>query len=434
VKDGLKMKKINEAFNEKWKKNILLFLAGQTLTLFGSSLVQYAIIWYITLTTQSGIMMTISVICGFLPTFILSPIAGVWADRYSRKMLIIWSDALVAISTLILAVLFLAGFDDLWLLFVVSAVRAVGTGIQTPAVGAILPQIVPEDQLIKVNGINSTIQALLMIVSPAASGALLSVAPIETIFFVDVATAAISIFLLYFFLDVQVHAKALEQQTTSYFSDMKEGAAYIQNHSFVKSLFMFYAIFFVLISPAAFLTPLLVVRSFGEEVWRLTANEIAFALGMVAGGGLIAYWSGFKNKTYTMALATLVIGVSTLALGAIPNFVLYLIFMGLIGLAVPVFNAPSTVLLQEKVEENFLGRVFGVLVMISTSMMPLGMVIFGPLADIIEIEWLLVGTGFFMLIQGLLLMQNKILVEAGKPLVQDSAMGLENEKAGKEAQ
>ncbi|WKA55213.1 MFS transporter [Planococcus shixiaomingii] len=407
--------KLLKALDEKWKKNIALFLAGQTFTLFGSSLVQYAILWYITLTTESGLMMTLSVICGFLPTFVLSPFAGVWADRYNRKMLIILSDALVAIPTLILALLFLAGYDAIWLLFVVSAIRAVGTGIQTPAVGAILPQIVPAEQLMRVNGINSGIQAFIMLVSPAASGALLTMASIETIFFIDVITAAISIFTLFFFLDVPTHAKALGQQTASYFSDMKAGYVYIQNHAFVKALFIFYAIFFVLISPAAFLTPLLVVRSFGNEVWRLTANEIAFALGMMAGGALIAYWSGFKNKIHTMALATLIIGISTLALGAIPNFILYLIFMGVIGVAVPVFNAPSTVLLQEKVEEDFLGRVFGVLVMISTSMMPLGMLIFGPLADIIKIEWLLVGTGFFMLVQGLLLVQNKILVEAGKP-------------------
>lgn len=72
-----------------WKKNISLFLGSQAISLFGSSLVQLAIMWYITLTTQSGVMMTISIICGFLPTFILSPIAGVWADRYNRKTLIL---------------------------------------------------------------------------------------------------------------------------------------------------------------------------------------------------------------------------------------------------------------------------------------------------------------------------------------------------------
>lgn len=176
------MESLNEKVKEKWKKNIILFLGSQTISLFGSSLVQYAIMWYITLNTQSGVMMTISTVCGFVPTFILSPIAGVWADRYNRKMLIILSDSLIAFSTLILAILFLIGYDELWLLFVMSAVRAIGTGIQTPAVGAILPQLVPEDKLTKVNGTNGSIQALVMLVSPMVSGALLTMASIETLF------------------------------------------------------------------------------------------------------------------------------------------------------------------------------------------------------------------------------------------------------------
>lgn len=93
-----------------------LFLSSQTISLFGSMLVQYAITWYITLKTQSGAMMTISIICGFLPTFFFS-FAGVWADRYNRKLLIALSDSLIALSTLILAILFFMGFDSIWLLF-----------------------------------------------------------------------------------------------------------------------------------------------------------------------------------------------------------------------------------------------------------------------------------------------------------------------------
>ena len=100
--------------------------------------------WHITLTTESGLMMTLYIICGFIPTFILSPVAGVWADRYNRKMLIILADGLIAMATLILAILFLMGFDAIWLFFVMAAIRAFGTGIQMPAVGAILPQIVPQ--------------------------------------------------------------------------------------------------------------------------------------------------------------------------------------------------------------------------------------------------------------------------------------------------
>ena len=403
-----------------WKRNISVFLTSQTISLFGSSIVQYAIMWYITLTTQSGIMMTIAILCGFVPTFLLSPFAGVWADRYNRKMLIILSDSAIALATLILAILFLSGYESLWMLFIMYVIRSFGTGIQTPTVGAILPQIVPEEHLTKVNGINGSIQALVMLLSPMVSAALLTITTLETLFFIDVVTAAIAVATLLFFLQIPPHEKALQQQI-SYFADFKQGLVYIKNNEFLKILFIYFAIFFVMAAPVSFLTPLQVTRTFGEDVWRLSAIEIAFSIGMMAGGAVIAVWGGFKNRTYTMALSSIIFGVCTFLLGIVPNFWFYCSIMALAGVAMPLFNTPSTVLLQEKVEGDYLGRIFGVLTMISTSMMPLGMLIFGPFSDFIKIEWLLLGTGVAMFVLSFVLVGNKVLVEAGKPKNMESS-------------
>ena len=119
-----------------WKKSITRFLTAQTISLFGSSLVQYAIVWYITLTTSSGKMLTISTLCGFLPQILISLFAGVWIDRYDRKLMIMLSDSVIAVSTLLLAIAFLSGHKSVWLLFAALVVRSAGTGIQTPAVNA----------------------------------------------------------------------------------------------------------------------------------------------------------------------------------------------------------------------------------------------------------------------------------------------------------
>jgi len=401
---------------ENWLQNVILYLSSQTISLFGSSLVQYAMMWYITLTTESGLMMTFYIICGFLPTFILSPIAGVWADRYNRKMLIIFADALIAVATFILAVVFLMGYEAIWLFFVMAAIRAFGSGIQMPAVGAILPQMVPTDKLTKVNGVNGTVQAIIMFISPMVSAALLEFSSIEIIFFIDVITAAIAIITLLFFLKIGVHEKASENQTTGYFEDFKQGIRYVNQHAFLKRFFLFFAVFFVLMAPAAFLTPLQVARSFGDDVWRLTAIEIAFSVGMMVGGGVIASWGGFPNRVRTMAASSVLMGVCTLALGIVPNFWIYIGFMALFGVAMPIFNTPATVLLQEKVEENYLGRVFGIMGMISTSMMPLGMLVFGPIADFIPIEWILIGTGIFIIVIAFILVRNQVLLKVGRPV------------------
>ena len=245
----------------KWKRNAVIFLGSQTLSLFGSSLVQYAILWYITLQSQSGIMMTIYIICGFIPTFILSPFGGVWADRYNRKFLIIVADGIIAAVTLFLAILFLSGYEAMWPLFLVSAIRALGAGIQGPAIGAILPQFIPKDKLTKVNGANGSIQAVVTLISPMVSGALYSITTIEMIFFIDVITAILAISVLILFLRIPAHEKAKEIQKISYFADMKLGLTYIKNHAFLKQLFAFLAIFFILLAPVSFLTPLQVAKA-----------------------------------------------------------------------------------------------------------------------------------------------------------------------------
>ncbi|HHU78167.1 MAG TPA: MFS transporter [Clostridiales bacterium] len=406
--------------NSNWKKKVILFLTTQNISLFGSALVQYAIMWHITLETKSGIAMTISILCGFLPNLVLSPFAGVWADRYNRKKLIIFSDSFIAVSTLIVAVVFLLGYEAFWMFYAVMVLRAIGSAAQSPAIGAILPQMVPEDKLTRVNAVNGSLQSFINLISPMVSGALLTFAEIEIIFFIDVATAAIAVFILLFFLNIPAHAKASVKQTVGYFSDMKAGYQYVKGHDYLKRFFIYAAFFMFFAAPAAFLTPLQVTRSFGDDVWRLTAIEIVFSGGMMLGGLLMASWAGFKNKYHTMVLSNIIIGAATFALGIVLNFWVYLFFMAVIGLALPMFNTPSMVILQQKVEGDFLGRVFGVMSMLSSAMMPLGMLIFGPLADFLPIENLLIWTGILITILSFIMWKDKILLEAGKPVIAES--------------
>lgn len=398
-----------------WKKNIRTFLMSQTLSLFGSSLVQYAIMWYITLETKSGIMMTISILCGFIPAFFMSPFGGVWADRYDRKKMIIFSDAGIAISTLVLAGFFMLGYKSYWMLFLVSAIRSFGGAIQAPAVNAFIPQIIPEDKLMRVNGLNGALQSTIMIISPAVSGVLLSMTSIENIFFIDVVTAAIAILILQFFLKVDKGAHEMSRRATDVMTELKDGILYIKNHYYVMSFFTVCAVFFVLIAPAAFLTPLQVTRSFGSDVWRLTTIEIAFSAGMILGSALLASWGGFQNRVKTMILSMIVMGICTILLGYVDLFTIYLATMGIFGIALPFFNTPSMVLLQEKVEDNYLGRVFGIMGMISSSTMPIAMLLFGPLADYISIEILLYVTGVLTVVLAVYVSRHKKLLEAGQP-------------------
>lgn len=400
--------------NTNWQKNAAVFLAGQTISILGSSLVQYAIMWHITLTTQSGVYAAISIFCGFLPAFILSPFAGVWADRYNRKHLIIIADALIALATLILAVIFLSGYSPMWLLFVVSAIRSFGSAVQNPCVGAILPSIVPQEKLTRVNSINGTLQSITTLISPMISGALLGFATIEIIMFIDVVTAAIAIGIMIFFLTVPYTKKSAEEiENTNYIKELKLGLKYIGDNKYLKNFFIILAFTYILISPACFLTPLQVTRNYGDDVWRLTAIEMLFSVGMMSGGILLAIWGGFKNRIHTICFATLAFTICIIGLGLPINFIVYMVIMFIMGTSLAILNTPSMVLLQERVDPSYMGRVFSIMAMISTSLMPMGMLFYGPLADVIKIDWMLIVTGICMLFVILAMFTNKALIKAG---------------------
>lgn len=391
-----------------WKRDVVIFLSGQTISLFGSMLVQYAVMWHITLETKSGVALALAAVFGFLPQAIVSIFGGVWADRVNRKALIIGADATIAASTLALAILMLNGMTDLWLIFVALAIRSTGAGIQMPAVTALIPQITPTEHLMRVNGINGSIQSAMALIAPAAAGALYALASLTAIFFVDVVTAAIGIGLLMLVAVPTIRNAAAEG--TGYFTDLVEGVKYIAHHAFVRWLLVLFGVVFLLTVAPSYLTPLMVARTFGDEVWKLTVLELAFSIGMVIGGIVIAVWGGTKNRVAMIVVSSVLFGVLSIALGLSTNLWVFFGFMFLVGIAVPFFSTPSMTLLQETVEPERQGRVFGFVGIVMAVAMPIGMVVFGPLADQFSVEILLVAAGILMF----LVIATAVLVPAGR--------------------
>ena len=407
----------DNTFAPKWKRNAAFFLGGQFLSTFGSMLVSFSVTWHITLQEQSGGLVALFACASMLPMVLISPFAGVWADRYNRKILVNLADSAIALITLLIAVLYITGHKSIWLLFAATMARSMGQGVQMPAVNALIPQLVPEDKLAKFNGIQSTAHSLTTFASPMAAGALLSFLPIEKIFFIDVATAVVGIATVFIFVKVAPVPVKKDRQTgaQAYWHEMKEGIRFISSQSWLKTMLVFTALFCFLAAPVAMLTPLQVARSFGGDVWRLTAIELTWSGGMVVGGIAISLWGGFQNKVHSMILAWILFGVSTVLFGVLTNFWVYLGVMVFCGMVMPLYNTPSMTLMQSKIPPEVMGRVFSALAMINGVAMPLGSVLFGPIGDVVAIEWLLVITGALMVVGGLVLLRRKTLIAAGAP-------------------
>ena len=373
-------------------KKVAIFLTGQTISTFGSFLVQYAIMWHLTLSTKSGLVLALAAVFGFLPQAIVSVFAGVWADRVNRKMMIIVSDSTIALATLGLALLMLSGVDDLWLIFLVMAVRSVGAGVQMPAVSSLLPQIVPEKHLMRVNGINSSIQSALGLLAPVAAAAVYASMSLEAILFIDVVTAVIGLSLLAF-VPVPTLERAARADKPSYFADLREGVTYVFTHDLVRWVMAIFAIVFLLIVAPSNLSPLMVVRNFGSEVWMLTVLEISFGVGMLFGGILISVFAAKIDRLGAIITTSILFGLLAIGMGFTTNLIVFFSLFFVIGLIVPAFSNSAFTLLQETVEPERQGRVFGFVGIVMSTAMPLGMAILGPLADIFPVELLLIITG-----------------------------------------
>lgn len=284
--------------------NIILFLLSQCITLFGSTLVQMAIVWYVTMQTASGAWVAAFSVCSYLPQFLISFPGGAWADRYPRRLLIAGADgAAAAVTLLLLAAIPHLSSESLVLggFLLASALRSLGAGIQTPAVNAVIPQLAPEGQLMRYNGIHAALQSLVQFAAPAAAGLLLSVSTLESILWIDIFTALAGIGILSRIPLPQ--KKAIKEipgrtagENASVSSDIRAGVSYAFIHRQIGALLLLYGFFTFFCVPGGFLSGLYVRRRFGDSYWHLSAAELSGFLGMITGGLLVSIRSGNSRK------------------------------------------------------------------------------------------------------------------------------------------
>ena len=376
-----------------WKRKTILFLISQCITLFGSMIVQMSIIWYVTIKTSSGGWVAAFTICSYLPQFLISFFAGVWADRYSRKKLIILADGVITVATLVMfLVMPMISLDSILLsaLLAVSIIRSVGAGIQTPAVNAVIPQLVPEEYLMKYNGLNATVQSIVQFAAPAVAGAVLSIGTFRATLFIDILTALVGIGLL---SCVLLPKQEASNENVSVLSEIKAGIRYSFSDKLIGKILIVYGLYILLCVPAGFMAALLVSLVYGDVYWYLTAVELVGFAGMALGGVLMGVWGGFKSRIKTFALGLFVLSLMTISMGVSPYFILYLVLMFVYSIALTMIQTATTTIIQEKADSSMQGRVFGLMGAMYSGFLPVGMAIFGPLADVMPLQWIIVGSG-----------------------------------------
>ncbi len=388
---------------DKSLKPFFVLWTGQAVSLLGSQLVQFALIWWLTQTTGSATILALASLAGMLPNVVLGPFVGVLVDRWNRRLTMMIADAAVALATIVLAYLFWTDVVQIWHVFVILSIRALGGGFHHPAMQSSTSLMVPEAQLTRVQGLNQALNGGMNIASAPLGALLLGVLPIQGILAIDVVTAVFAIAPLFFIAVPQPPKQSVSpDDKSSFWADMEAGLRYVKNWPPILMLMGMAMIINFVLSPSASLTPLLVINHFGGDAIQLGLLEAAIGVGIVVGGLLLGAWGGFRRRIVTSLTGVIGLGAGSLIIGLAPTNAFFLAVIGgfILGCMISLANGPIMAIFQSCIEPEMQGRVFTLLVSLASGMAPLGLVIAGPAADMLGVRaWFIVG-GFVTLLMG----------------------------------
>ena len=382
-----------------WKARFFPLWIGQQFSLFGSAIAQFALVWWLTQKTGSATVLATASLVAILPQILLGPFAGALVDRWNRKRVMIIADSFIALVSFILALLFWAGKAEVWHIFLVQVLRALGGAFHWPAFSASTSLMVPKEHLSRVAGLNQALYGIMNIITPPVAALLLSVIPIHMILGIDVATAVVAIIPLLFLPIPQPQAAT---KAEPYWAQFREGFRYVWRWRGALYLLFAVTILNALLNPAFSLLPILVTKHFGKGALELGLLESAFGIGVIVGGLFLSAWGGFKKKIHTSLAGMIGMGLGVVAIGLLPPPWFYgaILAMGVFGFANPITNGPLTAILQTAVAPEMQGRVFSLIGSLSAGASPIGLALAGPMADLFGIQiWFILG-GMSLLLMG----------------------------------
>ena len=369
--------------------------AGQAFSLFGSRLVQFTLVWWLTQESGSASVLALASIMALLPQVIVGPFAGSLVDRWSRRLLLIVSDGMIALLIVLLALLYSWGVVEIWHVYALMLFRALLGAFQWPAFQASTSLMVPKEQLSRVAGFNQSLQGLVSILAPPLGALLFDVLPIEYILAIDVATAFLAISpLLVIAVPQPPRAPDAEGGWRSVLEDMREGMRFVWDWKGLRFIMGMSMIINLVINPGFVLLPIVVSDHFGGGAIELAYLQSAGGIGMILGGLILGVWGGFKSRVVTAFSALIVGGLFVVLFGFVPGSMLLLAVAAffLFSTTNSMANGTFFAAMQAAIPPEMQGRVFTLLMSFSAAMAPLGLAIAGPVSDIIgAMTWFVLG-------------------------------------------
>jgi len=410
-----------EGRSRNWKRDFFTIWGGQSISLVGSGLVQFALVWWLTVETGSATVLALGTLMGVLPQILITPWAGAYVDRWNRRRTMIAADSAIYFLALLLMLAFLAGTAEVWMVLLAMFGRAAVSGFHWPAMQAATSMMVPERHLGRVGGLNQAMFGLSSIIAAPAGAVLIALFPMWAVLSVDLVTAVLAIVPLLFIPVPQPKKEAAGRP--SLMKEMKEGLAFLREWHGAIPIIVLFMIANLLLSPAFSLLPLLVMDHFQGGAAEYAAMEALAGIGMLIGGILLGAWGGGRRKIVTMLVSTFALSLAITAMGMVPAERLLLAYglAATVGLSLSLVNGSMMAMMQASVPFAKQGRVFALISAGVAAMMPAGLLMAGPLADAFSVRtWYLVA-GVPMIALSLAYMSSRSVLNIEDQVMKGSA-------------
>ena len=388
---------------DNWKRVFAIIWTGQFLSILTSSIVNFAIVLWLSLETGSAEVLAFATMAALLPQSVLGLFTGIFIDRWKRKRVMIMADSFIAFCTLILAVLFYFDLAKISHIYVLLALRSVGSAFHMPAMQASVPLLAPKSELMRIAGINQVIQSVCNIAGPALAGLFITMMKMTNILLLDVAGAAFACLSLCFvFIPDPSHEE--RNSELHLWREAKEAIMEVRNQYGLSWLFLLSILATFVIMPVSVLFPLMTLNHFAGNAFQVSLVEVSWGGGALLAGALLGLKKYRWNEILLINGMYIALGLTFLFCGLFPvsGFIWFAVLTALGGVCGSLYFATFTTVIQSRIDPGVMGRVFSFYM--SFSMLPsmIGLLSTGFLADSIGLGNTFIISGGFLCLIGII--------------------------------
>jgi MFS family permease len=377
-------------------RNFRLFFGGQSISLIGTWMTRIATSWLVYRLTGSALLLGTVSFAGQIPTFLFAPFAGVWVDRLDRRQVLVWTQTLSMVQSLLLAVLTLSHHITIHWVLALSVMQGIINAFDMPGRQAFMVQMVEDRRdLSNAIAINSSMVNMARLVGPSLAGMLIAVSSEGWCFLIDGLSylAVIASLLL-----MRLPIAPVKRMVASTFADMKVGWTYVSEFLPVRTILLLFAVVSLMGMPFVVLMPI-----FAARVLHGGPHTLGFLMGAMGVGALISALALAARKSVLglvrmIPLAAAVFGLGLIGFGLSRVFWLSMIMVLIAGMGMMQGMAGSNTIIQTIVSEDKRGRVMSYYTMAFVGMAPFGSLLAGSMAHAVGAPWTVIANGSAVLL------------------------------------